>query len=160
VDCGNDESLNISGEITVEAWVKIDDYNVTQMQVVHKEGAFDMSVRPSSRYVHFDMWQANVGKKWSWTPYNVLPTSGWIYLVGTYKDGDVDIYINTESQTVYDNMEGTIDTSTNNLLIGKRETSSYYYFNGIIDDVRIYNYARTPEQIKQDYNAGLSTHFR
>jgi hypothetical protein len=34
------------------------------------------------------------------------------------------------------------------------------YFNGLIDDVRIYNYARSPEQILQDYNAGLATHFK
>jgi hypothetical protein len=34
------------------------------------------------------------------------------------------------------------------------------WYNGLIDDVRIYNYARSPEQILQDYNAGLSTHFK
>ncbi len=33
-------------------------------------------------------------------------------------------------------------------------------FNGLIDDVRIYNYARTQEQIRLDYNAGLSVHFK
>ena len=27
--------------------------------------------------------------------------------------------------------------------------------NNIIDDVRVYNYARSAEQIKQDYNKGL-----
>jgi hypothetical protein len=31
---------------------------------------------------------------------------------------------------------------------------------GKIDDVRIYNYARSAAEIRQDYNAGLSTHFR
>jgi hypothetical protein len=29
-------------------------------------------------------------------------------------------------------------------------------FNGLIGDVRIYNYARTAEQILQDYNAGAA----
>jgi hypothetical protein len=31
---------------------------------------------------------------------------------------------------------------------------------GKVDDVRIYNYARSASEILQDYNAGLSTHFR
>ena len=31
-------------------------------------------------------------------------------------------------------------------------------FNGLIDDVRIYNYARTAEQIKNDYVIGLKGH--
>ena len=33
-------------------------------------------------------------------------------------------------------------------------------FDGIIDDVRIYNYARTPSQILQDYNAGAAAYFK
>jgi len=33
-------------------------------------------------------------------------------------------------------------------------------FDGLIDDVRIYNYARSVDEIRQDYNAGLGTHFR
>jgi len=32
------------------------------------------------------------------------------------------------------------------------------YGNVMLDDVRIYNYARTPEQIKQDYNAGKAVY--
>ena len=28
------------------------------------------------------------------------------------------------------------------------------YFNGLIDDARVYNYARTADQVMQDYNAG------
>ncbi len=47
--------------------------------------------------------------------------------------------------------------NASNIDIGKASTN---YFYGGIDDVRIYNYVRTPEQIKQDYNAGLSTYFR
>jgi len=33
-------------------------------------------------------------------------------------------------------------------------------FDGKLDDVRIYNYARTAEEIRVDYNTGLSAHFR
>ena len=50
----------------------------------------------------------------------------------------------------------TADISASNIDIGK----STSYFNGLIDEVRIYNYARTPEQILQDYNSGFSTHFK
>jgi len=31
-----------------------------------------------------------------------------------------------------------------------------YPFNGLIDDVRIYNYARTADQVRADYNAGAA----
>ncbi|MCK4891724.1 MAG: LamG domain-containing protein, partial [Candidatus Pacebacteria bacterium] len=38
--------------------------------------------------------------------------------------------------------------------------SSARYFNGLIDDVRIYNYARTADEIKVDYNNGMAAHLR
>ena len=47
------------------------------------------------------------------------------------------------------------DLSNNeNLLIGKYQSIGTYT-NGQIDDVRIYNYALTTEQIKQIYNGGV-----
>jgi hypothetical protein len=50
-----------------------------------------------------------------------------------------------------------IYVSGNTVQIGKTDDSTY--FNGLIDDVRIYNYARTLEEIKLDYNAGFKAIF-
>jgi hypothetical protein len=44
-------------------------------------------------------------------------------------------------------------TSTKTVNIGGQPG---LYLNAVIDDVRIYNYARTAEQITQDYNAGAA----
>ena len=38
-----------------------------------------------------------------------------------------------------------------NLTIGKRGTN---FFDGLIDDVKIWNYALTDEQVKTEYNGG------
>ena len=37
----------------------------------------------------------------------------------------------------------------------KVEKEKKLIFNGLIDDVRIYNYARTAEQIQMDYQQGV-----
>jgi hypothetical protein len=47
---------------------------------------------------------------------------------------------------------GDLSTSDSDLYIGSEGNS--YYYEGLIDDVRIYNYARTPKQIIEDMNAG------
>jgi len=44
------------------------------------------------------------------------------------------------------------------LYIGDSSQGGMYNFNGSIDDVRIYNYARTPLQILEDYNEGAAAH--
>ena len=50
----------------------------------------------------------------------------------------------------------TADVDAFNVDIGKASTN---YFSGMLDDMRIYNYARTQEQILQDYNAGYAASF-
>jgi hypothetical protein len=53
----------------------------------------------------------------------------------------------------------TISTVVDKAYIGSLNIVEPHYFNGLIDDVRIYNYARTADEIKQDYNSGYSTYF-
>ncbi len=45
------------------------------------------------------------------------------------------------------------------MFIGKWTSSSSYLFNGLIDEVKIYNRALTDNEIKQDYNAGSAIQF-
>jgi len=40
--------------------------------------------------------------------------------------------------------------------LGRNVDSNTYFFQGFIDEVKIYPYARTADQVKQDYNAGLA----
>jgi hypothetical protein len=47
---------------------------------------------------------------------------------------------------------GTLKQTAFNVYIGRRTDG--LFFNGLIDDVRIYNYALTSEQVKQVYNGG------
>lgn len=49
-------------------------------------------------------------------------------------------------------------TSPVNVTIGKRSDNSRW-FNGLIDDARVYNYALTKDQIQQVYNLGAAVRF-
>jgi hypothetical protein len=88
----------------------------------------------------------------------IVPTiqTGQWYFVTVIRDSDTTrVYLNgIESSTGG-------QTQTNVLTIdqiGKYAVNQE--FNGSIDSVRIYNYARTAEQILMDYNAGVGTYFR
>jgi hypothetical protein len=73
-------------------------------------------------------------------------------------DGVQRIYVDGILRATTNYVIGDI-TNTEPLKIGIRG-DNINPFSGLIDDVRIYNYARSPEQILQDYNAGLSAHFK
>jgi hypothetical protein len=74
-----------------------------------------------------------------------VPLNTWSYLTGTYDGANIKMYVNgtlcaTTAKT------GTILTDANNITISNVTSP----FNGKLDDLRIYNYARTPAQILED----------
>jgi hypothetical protein len=86
----------------------------------------------------------------------VIPTGSWSHIVGTYKSGEgVKLYINgvlKSSSIVY---TGNIAASVGEpLLIGYSSPvggEATRYFNGGLDEIRIYNRALSPKQALQRY---------
>jgi len=76
----------------------------------------------------------------------------WHHLAGTYDGIDVKIYVDgTLKDTII--AIGSIDTNNQQLAIGRHLQSAESFFDGLIDNVAIYNVAKTAEQIKIDYEA-------
>ncbi|PIZ47810.1 hypothetical protein COY32_01100, partial [candidate division WWE3 bacterium CG_4_10_14_0_2_um_filter_41_14] len=98
---------------------------------------------------------------WNACTGGVVPSVGqWVHVAATYDGNTVRNYIdgrlqNSVAQT------GTISTiSTGPVTIGNYLVpTSGYEFNGQIDDVRIYNYALTANQIKTVMNEGAAVRF-
>lgn len=93
----------------------------------------------------------NYGKGYGITPKYTSDT--WYYLTGTFDSATntSNLYING---ILVAGSSGalTIPPATNILYFGSRGDTGY--LNGLIDDVKIYNYIRTPKQIVEDMNAG------
>jgi hypothetical protein len=90
---------------------------------------------------------------------NILPLNTWTNLTGTWDGSTIKIYVNGVLQTTTGSTPSTIvypSTPTQNHYIGLygRIGVSAQYFPGQIDDVRIYNYALTGEQVKTLYGGG------
>jgi hypothetical protein len=79
----------------------------------------------------------------------------WYYLTATYNGSEVKFFINGTQLFSTPETGTPYIGGTQIIRIGQnRYLTSTDYFNGSIDDVRIYNYARTPTQIAWDYNRG------
>ena len=77
------------------------------------------------------------------------------HLCLTYDGTNRNMYIDgIQKLSVGSTWLGTTRWPTNGVNIGHENNNSpYYKFNGIIDEVKIYPYARTTSQIKLDYNS-------
>ncbi|MBP6455162.1 MAG: gliding motility-associated C-terminal domain-containing protein [Chitinophagaceae bacterium] len=81
----------------------------------------------------------------AYTPYVV--TNTWFCLVATNTADTVKFYIN--GALVYTNAgDGNLSNSPSNLFFGKKNWASYpYHYNGVIDEIRIYNRVINTDEI-------------
>ena len=80
----------------------------------------------------------------------------WHHFVGTYDSstGDKKIYVDGELKDIV-NISGAISADTGPVQFAHQETTPIgdaNHFNGIIDDIRIYNRALSNSEIQQIYN--------
>lgn len=97
---------------------------------------------------------------------NVWTANTWQYVTVTWTGGttassSVKMYVNgveTSYQTQQDAV-GSVSADSNGLALGAFSAASCNFadFDGRMDDIKIYNYARTPQQIVEDMNGGHPT---
>ncbi|MDO9390915.1 MAG: LamG-like jellyroll fold domain-containing protein [bacterium] len=155
VDCGYDPSLQLTGgAITLEAWIKADTWrsNIWEGSIIEKEQA-----SPDNGYMLRcgDNGSANfnIGNNgWSEiTASNVMELGRWHHLAGVYDGSMQYLYVDGQLAASRSNTNG-IGATLVQLYLG----SSFLYndrtFDGMIDEVRIWNTARSQAQIQASMN--------
>ncbi|MCF7802510.1 MAG: T9SS type A sorting domain-containing protein [Candidatus Marinimicrobia bacterium] len=88
----------------------------------------------------------------------ILAVDNWYHVVGTYDGTHFLLYMNgqLDAQTTH---SGQILTTNIDLMIGQvLPNNTSYNFNGVIDDIRIYDYAISPEDVSQLYLLDVGVH--
>jgi len=168
VDCGNDTSLQITGAITIEAWIKTT--QITRGEIVSKYDA-----HWGERSYVFDIGYSGAGKlalsisstKNPYTgfsmPSNITVNDGkWHHVVAVFDPAGVyaKIFVDgiDRSGTMSGLLQSSIAVSARNLAIGAgyaaSATPNAYFFDGLIDEVRIWNKALDEGEIAYNYNLG------
>lgn len=168
VDCGNNSSLQITGNaLTLEAWIKADAWksNVWEGGIVVKEGSTTgyMLRCGAGGKVDFNLGDGSWHEALSGA---VMTTGRWYHIAGVYNGSTMLLYIDGRLQASA-SFSGSIGTTTTHVAVG---TSAQYLtrtFAGEIDEVRIWNIARTQTQIQQTMNdtltgaeSGLAAYYR
>jgi hypothetical protein len=152
VEIPHSESLSISDAITVGAWVNLATLNQSPYPGIVQKGGVDIN-NITSFIVFFNSYKRfSFGWKRDGVWYQVFTppetvANQWVHIVGTFDGTTIRIYRNgvlSESKIA---PKPALTTSP--LRIGVYST---YYFNGIIDEVLIYNRALSESEIKAIYN--------
>jgi hypothetical protein len=161
VDCGTDPAFDITNEITVAAWIKLDHVDDRQ-SIVNKESNEVRGIGyrvGGGGTVHVQLykqgWVAASDKTDLYSTVSLQPDT-WYHVAYTYEfvaDGTskTRLYIDGQEESRTDTTVGPLATNTEPLEIGRYYWSTGYnkWFDGLIDEVLIYTRALTPEEIAE-----------
>lgn len=160
VEVNHSESLMFSDEITVECWVYFRGENGGDTQtIIMKNPPFSISLqKPFNGRIHVEFTTESGSVGFNSTE-AVAPRYHWTHIALTYRNDakhEIQVYVNGELKIKNNWCSGKIVNGPPywNLYIGNY-LGSQYFFDGKIDEVRIYRKALTPAQIKNHYLAGL-----
>ncbi|MDP8231026.1 MAG: LamG domain-containing protein [Candidatus Gorgyraea atricola] len=154
VNCGNNNILDITGAVTIESWVRPNSYDIHYPIFLIKQGEYYRTglCGVGDGRVFFRIKIGGVSKQAYSSSY--VPLNKWTHVVGVYDGAYMKVYLNGVLNGTPVAQTGNIDTTTNQLVLGAYDTGGSYSFDGTIDDVKLYNYARTQAQVAYDYNKG------
>jgi len=147
VDCGNSPLFDITEQITVAAWVNIRSVPGEWRAVISKgDAAWRISTNAATQGLHFGFedgtrgWQAANAK-------TVLALSEWHHVCATYdKTNGARIYIDGRLDGTNADKQG-ITLSTYNVYIGENAQQAGRFWDGLIDEVVIYNRALSAAEV-------------
>ncbi len=153
IDAGNDSTLNISGDLTISAWVNISthkDFNGIISKISSTDRNYEILVRTTGQVSFYTMTSGNLNFTTSTT---TIPVNTWTHVVVTVESGVANgtkFYFNG----IQDATTGihTVAGNTANANIGRRTTNAFY-MNGKIDEVSIFNVELTAQEVQNIYNA-------
>ena len=165
VSLGNPASLQITGSLSIAAWIKADAFpNGDDNHILSKSGSsgsvgykfsatIDNGVEQVYMVVSGD--GTNFAQRYTAT---TITTGRWYHVVGVYNAAaqTIDVYVDGTLNNGI--LSGTVPSSVFNTsdpaYIGVYNGSFARLFDGLIDDVRIYNRALSPEEIHRLYKIG------
>jgi len=152
IDCGNNSSLQIAGNLSISAWVRTS--SGLRQFIVSKD---DLINRSYSLFIVDGMIRFQIFE--NGTYYRIHSATSindgtWHHVVGINDGTDLKVYIDGEFETL-PGAGGIIDNKSADLCIGARSDLTYY-FNGSIDGVRIFDNALSQAEVGILYNEGTA----
>lgn len=151
VNLGDTFNFDSLKPFSMSAWIKRQAGGITIMGKYGGQTRFSLDASGTLQFTR--------GNETIESSYN-LNTNQWYLVTTTYDGTNLRMYV--DGKNVSNPIaSGSISSSSTPFLIGAQYNtgSISHYFNGQIDDVRIYNYALSAAQVKKLYNGGFSTYF-
>jgi hypothetical protein len=163
VDMGNAPELRMAGPLTVEAWIKPATVAETELPILAKENANGQQnayeLLLTKGVVAFQVSDGSAGccGAQGWFPATgktALQPGLWRHVAGVYDGRQISVYLDgvLEGSMAFDR---TIPDVPFSVKVGMNAFSAPKHFAGLIDEVKLWNRARSQSEILTDMNRSL-----
>lgn len=164
VEMPEEGSFDLNNDFTIDAWVKPNDLSSPiPRPIVSKysfagqnwsNSAWELSIRNDGK-IQFGVTCGTTDSS-QVTPNSVVPIGEFTHIAGVYRPNSIEIYVNGMLQAA--TTSGTCTAINQNdipVRIGMRiDAAVTTFFNGLIDEVEIFNRALSASEIQSIFNAG------
>ncbi|MBN8694904.1 MAG: VCBS repeat-containing protein [Bacteroidetes bacterium] len=153
VSIPNESNFDFTSQMTVEAWIKVNAFTTAFQTIVAKgSGTWRIQRYASTNFIEFTV---NIGgiNRMAIGSRNVNDGK-WHHIAGVYNGSQVVLYVDGTVDS-YSSATGNIDQNNYQMSIGENLQDVGRYFNGQIDEVRVWNYAQPAGNISSYMNKTL-----
>jgi hypothetical protein len=162
VDLGDEEEFQITGAMSVAAWVILDSANFNNGRIISKSGAggsraWSLNIESGNSDPTFQI-AIDGANNLSVSDLDPLPQDEWVHMTGVYRPGEqTEIYVNGELKGILDADIPDEQFSDNGLpvLIGARNQCDNCGWVGSIDDVALWSRALSEEEVLSLFQNGI-----
>ncbi len=151
VDIGKSPDFDIKNQITVSAWIKVNEFNRNWQAIVAKgDRAWRLQRNVGESTLEFAC-SGLVVPGSDWGPiYGTTDVNDghWHHVAGVYDEEKLYLYIDGSLDASAE-APGNIRVNDEPVYIGENSQTPNRFWNGLIDDVRIYSYALSAEEISE-----------
>ena len=151
--CGSDASLDIKGPVTVEAWLFPNVNLVSYKRFVVKqwETSYNLGAGASANSVLFGMAPNGNLSNAVETGQDAVTLGNWNHVAGTWDGSILRIFVNGTEVAQKPWINNSVVGSGNPVIIGTDQNlNPLRFFNGRLDEVRIWDVARTEQEIRDN----------
>jgi len=157
VDIGKDAKFNIASQITVAAWIKVDAFDREWQTIISKgDSSWRLQRNWDKGTLEFGCTGLVVpGNRWGGIYGKTDVNDGqWHHAVGVYDGQKLNLYVDGRLDISAD-VKGSINIHDYPVLIGENAEKPQRFWEGLIDDVRVYNYGLNAEEIAEIFKGSL-----
>lgn len=155
VDFGSPAVLNITGDLTLEFWIKVDDLSAARAVIswINDSAGFPFHVvLLTDGTIRFNRSESGSGQAFD-SDSGEVTTGSWLHIACTHDTAANQAVIYVDGASVKSGAHTVnVDSGDGFLSLSRRDGQ---YFDGIIDEVRVWNVVRTQTQIQDNMRAAL-----